>query len=368
MPDAAFPLIPPNDTATFCHRGAAAPFTTPRLAGARVRRLRQANTELVLTNPSGARGVYVLPWTGVRALCQPTVHDTILFRRFEALGSVDPASIRQAALAVAAEGHAGREAMAAAQSAIEADHTQRARAHVLLLTKLVQRHDGRQSVSAEWSTDLERRATAVLHRIAPSLGVPAAQLAHSLVALGDLFAPVGVAADDHAARIPRLLLRLAATSTDMDRWPGNERTDDIDGLARTIVTAMRAACDIGAALLGAVRATLNDPAALLKRWLCDQAAVRASATRCDWVLDGWERVSLLWHMTGTATTRQNVLLEMAALIPNLPREVLGWTDIAIPAEAVEQTCRVTSHEDGWRTGVAALALIARNEKLIAMSA
>jgi hypothetical protein len=61
------------------------------------------------------------------------------------------------------------------------------------------------------------------------------------------------------------------------------------------------------------------------------------------------------------------LLEMAPLIPVLPREVTAWTDIPIHADMLRQACRVTSREDGWRTGGSAFALIERNEKLLAMS-
>jgi hypothetical protein len=35
---------------------------------------------------------------------------------------------------------------------------------------------------------------------------------------------------------------------------------------------------------------------------------------------------------------------------------------------MQQTCRVTSHQDGWRNGGSAFGLIERNERLIALSA
>ena len=90
-------------------------------------------------------------------------------------------------------------------------------------------------------------------------------------------------------------------------------------------------------------------------------------TRCDWLLDGWERVSLLWLAANSGHRGGPALLEMAPLVPVLPREVMEWSDTPIPPEAMKQVCRVTSNQDGWRTGGSAFALIERNEKLLAMS-
>lgn len=346
------------------------PFTAPLLAGARVRQSKRDGVEVVVANPSGARGVYILRWSGVQALCHPTVHDTILFRRFARLGTIDPVRIRDAALAVALDGHAGQEALAAAHAKIAQDRLRRGRAHVLLLTKLVEQVDPsglKQKPPAEQTADLERRATAALHKIAPSVGRPAARLALALAAISDTFAPVGVATDDRDAPVPRLLIRLAEIYADLSRWLDADRDNDISGLGRTMAGAIRGACNSGAAVLDITRATLTDPTALLKRWTSNEPGVRASAMRCDWLLDGWERISLLWRCTGPTMSRRSALLEMAPLIPTLPREVMAWTDTAIPAEAMDQACRVTSRDDAWRTGGAALALIERNEKLIAMS-
>jgi hypothetical protein len=59
------------------------------LAGARLRNSERTGIELVLQNPSGGRGVYILRWPGVQALCSPTLHDTVLFRRLTSLAVID---------------------------------------------------------------------------------------------------------------------------------------------------------------------------------------------------------------------------------------------------------------------------------------
>src|SRR4051794_34879392 len=107
--------------ATFQDRGAAVAFTTPMLAGSRVRDNPRRGKELVIHNPSGRRGVYVLPLPGVRDQYRPTVHDVVLLQRIGELRTIDPATIRKAALGVAREGFAGPEARMAAEAVTEAD-------------------------------------------------------------------------------------------------------------------------------------------------------------------------------------------------------------------------------------------------------
>jgi len=347
------------------------PFTTPLLAGTCARDCKREGVELVVPSPSGGRGVYILHWSGVRALCNPTVHDTLLFQRSSGLTEINPASIREIALEVAREGHAGRAAATAAEAALVYDRSQRALTHVLLLKGLVEQFDPNGPNIAtlpERTPDLDRRAAAVLRRIAPSLGQPAARLETGLAAIADMFAPVGVASTNRDARIARLLIRLKAAHIGMARWLEADPGNDIGGLGQSVAVAMQQACDSGAAALQRTRAGLMDTPALLKRWIKDPDGLSARAARCDWLLDGWERVSLLWLAARTRASQRAALLEMAPLVPVLPREVMEWTDTPVAPEAMQQAFRVTSHEDAWRTGGSAFALIERNEKLLAMSA
>ena len=250
------------------------------------------------------------------------------------------------------------------------DDAQRAVARFLLLAGLLTQldPDGHTVGPApDRMPDLQRRAGAVLRWIAPSFGRPPEQLANDLAAIADLAAPVGVAAGGRDARIPRLLTRLDETHADLSGWLDAEPANEIGGLGQAIAAAMRLACDSGEAVLAATRSALADPVTLLQQWMDDPAGVQAMATRCDWLLDGWERVALLWLSANPRTSRRAALLEMAPLVPVLPREVMAWTGTPLPAETMQQACRVTSRDDAWRTGGAAFALIERNEKLLAMS-
>jgi hypothetical protein len=364
------PLTEYNRPATFRSRGVAAPFTTPMLAGVRVRESDHSGVELIVPNPSGGRGIYILDWSGVQALCVPTMHDTILFRRFSRLSTIDPPVIRQAALAVAAEGYAGRAAISAAAAAVASDRTERLLAHPRLLSRLVEQFAPRAPNSMALTArrpELDRRTRTILHRLALSLGRPAACLACDLAAVADAFAPLGIARDDRHGRIPRMIARLDETSIALCVWLDTDIDNDIGGLGRAVAETMRTAARSSKAVLDVTQAALSDPVALLTRWARDAADVRSFASRCDWLLDGWERVCLLWVIAASDASRRAALLEMASLVPVLPQAVEEWSDVVIPWEAMNETCRVTNHQDTWRGGSAAAGWIERNEQLRAMS-
>lgn len=367
MTASAHAVLENRHLVTFRSRGVAAPFTTPMLASGRVRDSARAGVELVVPNPSGGRGVYVLQWPGVRALCNPTVHDTMLFQGLSIPATLGPATVRQTALNVAVGGFVGRDAAVAAEAAVETDRQQQLRAHFLLLTAVMEQVDpnGTDGQSpAERLADLDRRGSMVLHQLAPSFGRPAAELSARLNALGDAFAPLGF---DRLARIPRLLDRLQQAAANLSGWLAGEPDGDIGGLGHAMVRTMRAAYASGAHLLDASRSCLDDPVSLLKRWCTDPDAIKAHAQRCDWLLDGWERVALVWMCATTNGARRATLLEMVPMMPVLPRDVTEWTDVDIPVDAMTPVARVTSHDDAWRSGGAAFALIERNEKMRAMS-
>jgi len=370
MTSVTLPKTEIQHVATFRDRGFVAPFTAPLLAGTRVRQAARLGIECVLPSPSGSRGVYILNWPGVCSLCKPTVHDTMLFRRFAMLTSVDSASIRSAALDVALAGHAGRDAAQAAKAAKEADTQQQRRAHVLLLTRLVRQGDPNDTQTmppAHLTADLDRRVGAVLRRIAPSLGQPTGRLANGLTDLSHAFAPVGLARDDHLPRIPRLLVRLGEAGTHMIDWFAANPDSDLGGLGHAMGLAIKAVCDSGATVLHTTRSALADPIHLLQRWCADPTRTLALSGRCDSLLDGWEQIALLWLSAKTKASRRAILLEMIPLVPILPREVADWPNTHIPAKAMAPLGRITSQDDSWRSGGAAFALIERNEKLRAMS-
>jgi hypothetical protein len=130
---------------------------------------------------------------------------------------------------------------------------------------------------------------------------------------------------------------------------------------------MAGALDGAEAMLAQTRATLADPVQLLQSWIANPDDAAGLVARCDWLLDGWEHVCLIWKLADSDSSRRAALLEMAQSLPVWPREVNDWFPAHIPLEAMNLACRVVSRNDTWRSGAAALAMIERNETLRAMS-
>ena len=370
MQDHSLPLTEFHHPATFAGRGVAVPFTTPLLAPARVRESRRSSIELVVPNPSGGRGVYIVQWGGTRSLCTPTVHDTLLFQHISRAPRIDPFSVRCAALEVARQGYAGRAAAAAAQAALDRDKAQCLLAQFLLLVALAEQVEatGHRSTSlADRTEDFDRRASQLLHRIAPSLGRPAAQLAAGLSEIGDAFAGVGAAMHDVDARIPRLLMRMSDTEASVTKWRKADVQNDIGALGQSIARSLRVAHEYGHRLMARTRDILHDPIALLRQWISAPADVMRLASRCDWLLDGWERVCTLWQNADEEGSQRAALMEIAQLLPVLPREAADWFEVSILPEAMDESCRIVSQDDAWRRGSAGFVLIQRNESLRAKS-
>jgi hypothetical protein len=364
-------LVETHHPATFLSRGVVAPFTTPRLTGSRVRVSLKGDIELVVPNPSGGRGVYILDWAGVRTLGHPTVHDSILFKRLASVDRLDPAGMRDAALDVARQGHAGKPAIAAATLHLNRDAAHRLQAHFLLMIGLIEmvRPTGLKLGSlAQHAANVERRGSAILHQLAPLIGRSPAELADALAAMGTVFAPVGIAAQDKESRIARLLARMEDVHAALSDWLRADPGNDVGGLGHAVARAMQVATEYGQAVLASIRATAVDPLKLLKRWLTASDEVVAIAGRVDWVLDGWDWICSLWLVAANDESRRMALLEMAQLVPVLPGETSSWTDTPTPPQVLQQPCRVTSREDAWRSGGTAFALIGRNETLRAMGA
>ena len=91
-----------------------------------------------MPNPSGGRGVYILTWSGVKQLCRPTVHDTLLHQRVSRLPVMSPAGVRSAARQLAAEGLAGKDATLAASASAAQERKELVLVNFLMLVTLME--------------------------------------------------------------------------------------------------------------------------------------------------------------------------------------------------------------------------------------
>jgi hypothetical protein len=364
------PLVQSFHPATFLERGVAIPFTTPALASTRGRPAERGGLDLMVPNPSGGRGVYILGWPAVRQLCRPTVHDSRLAARLAMLRAVTPAEIRRAARAVLAEGLAGREAQAAAVAADSADRQDRLLANFLLLLALVEQVEptGLAELPADalHGVAIEQRARRGIVRIAPRLGRTPEAVAAILEELATVFAGIGLPGQSPPARIPRLLAGLHDLRREAAEW--SRRQDVASGdPARLIATAAELTLNCAKHALADAQGMTTVMPDLLRQWAQTPQAVVERLVRPEWLLDGWEPICLLWRSATTEGERAAALDEMATLVPVLPRETSAWMGMEIDTESVTRFRKTVQLNEDWRTG-ASFDRIARNERLRAAAA
>ncbi|MCX8135250.1 MAG: hypothetical protein N3D18_14970 [Roseococcus sp.] len=101
------------------------------LFGVRLRAAARGGVEVVISNPAGREGWFVLPWRAAEERFQPSLHDRALIA---ALGEEPPtpARLRETARKVAAQGLAGRAARRAAEGAVPAWPVRLARVQAFL--------------------------------------------------------------------------------------------------------------------------------------------------------------------------------------------------------------------------------------------
>ena len=123
---------------TFLEWGIAVPFTTPMLCSGRIRPGRRGKAEVLLPNPSGGRGLYVIDLGATPEVTSLTLHDRLLVERLLELAAPTPSEIRKAARQLALDGAAGRRASREADAAATADATVGLMIQLHLVTRLLQ--------------------------------------------------------------------------------------------------------------------------------------------------------------------------------------------------------------------------------------
>ncbi len=336
MPQAE-PLPPPilGQPETFHERGLAAPFTTPAFATARVRA--SPKFELVLPNPSGGRGAYVLAWADIRKHFTPTVHDVRFCRRLAAcersLPLLLPTDIRRVAREVAQDGFAGRPAAAAANAA-----------------------QRRTSFHEEAAKDRLAAAFA-------ATGLEARRAAAAILDLACLYGDIGLGAQADAARVPVLIDLVSAVVGDLAKAAAN-RNETHRAARAMIASSGELTIALARRAMMAARQRGENAPSLLRDWASDRSALALELARPALLLDGWERVAALWREAGD---NDHVLPELAGLVPPLPAELDSW--FGLPGCAAAQTAMRRAASLTPPRGDGTLCdVVARNERLLALAA
>lgn len=326
-----------HQSATFEERGVSVPFTTPALAGARVRRDERHGLVLIVPNPAGGRGVYVLPWSGVHDMCQPTLHDTMLHGNISGRGGkpISPGTVRAAARQVAIDGAAGRPAYSAAVKAIRADlESCQATSRFLL-----------GALAAQTTVQADATEIAALAGMADEIGV-GPNAGRASVAL-------------RLAQLKTLHAELTALSQ-----TGSDETGYVSMTCGLAAIAIRCTDKV----LATARARVADIGSLLAGFRLRAADIASVVGRPAWVLDGWELPGLLWGAASGVAAQRAALVEIGQALAMLPKEAEQWLDAPIELEVSQGVRRTVSTNQDWRTGFSTLDVVARNEQFRAMSA
>jgi hypothetical protein len=329
LSDIQLPPIRPYHPTTFPERGVTLPFTTPRLGGTRARPGKKHSVELVVPNLSGGRGVYIMPWTSLTALCRPTLHDKVFSQKIANVINVTPATIRQIARQIAAEGLAGEEAMEAARIATDADKGDRVVTNfrlLMLLVEQVARLFRPPALTSGTAAELDpsTRARLTVEWISPRLGQTSTWTANALEELADVLAQIGVGSTGTIGRIPRLTSMLGEVRAGIADWGNAKREEDQAAYARMICSVVDVTLSLAQTMVARAQALPDTMVDLLRGWATDSGAVIEMVSRPEWLLDGWEQICLIWQNAHDDAMRRAALAEIATLIPILPKEVNDW--------------------------------------------
>ena len=362
MTEGSLPPIQAYHPMTFQERGVLIPFTTPLLGGTRARPGEKSGLELVIPNPSGGAGVYIMGWSAISALCRPTLHDRQLSERVAAIAHILPSTIRRVAREVATEGLAGEEAAKAALTAENADKHDRTVTNFLLLMTLVDQI-GLFKGAKPGEPDTQTRARLTVDHIAPGIGRAADWVATALEALGDVLAPIGVDGQTTLSRVPRLLDLLNNTRANLVAWSRTQKEADQAAYVEMVCTAADHTLALAQDAIARTRGQAKNLAALLQRWTDDADGIVRLAAQAEWLLDGWEDICLIWRFAADDAARRAALIEMAQLVPVLPQEARQWCNVLLDVDDAMRLRRIIPLHEDWRTGLVVFDLIARNETI-----
>ncbi len=305
--------------ATFHERGVAVGFTSPMLAGARVRLLEHRH-ELVVPHPGGVRGVYIFALGSLAEFCAPTMYDACLARRLQTLHPLTPSAVRLAARAVAAQGAAGRAAAAAALAAAQLDSLRRAGFEASLLVAL--------AASEACAPPAHVPGREVLQTLAGRSGRTVEAIRADVDLLADQM--VGAGLDPPAGTLRRqtdrgrcsvLLASLALMAREIRAWVA-QCGDQLGG--GQFAVAAETAYLAGQVLLEAAQGQADDSRGLMASWAAAPEPVCARLARPDWMLDGWEPLCLSWQLAHSDDEKAEALADIVPRVPPIPREADGW--------------------------------------------
>jgi hypothetical protein len=402
-PPPTLPDIKPDTPRNYLERGVYTPFTTPMLMGARLRytlpdvshqseqvmpstlqigsksgpRPRIGNIEIIVPNPTGLRGVYILSWRDIGALCQPTIHDVhlceTLAQQTDPTHPLKPSDLRRAALETASRGLAGKASQQAAKRITEEEHQQLAATRLALLLNIIrqtEKLDQNTQHPIESHEALEARAGRALSRLAGARGEPPARLMKVTDHISTALLDIGVGPTQTSSRIAMLIGTLETLHGELGGMADSGHHDGVRMAIADTAAVIRSSVEIVArtalANLGSMQLRMGDISSFIRDWIANPQELQTLAERPSWVLDGWEQIAMLWQLAPMHQPRLSTLQEMAAQLPVWPDEADQWLGLS-PGTTSRLNAQATQIALEWRSSVAPQNSIARNEHLRAIA-
>ncbi|MCA3340579.1 MAG: hypothetical protein INF90_18850 [Roseomonas sp.] len=355
------------EPATFVERGVNLPFTTPILLGARARPQEDGSgLEVIIANPSGADGVYILPWASIPQICTPTLHDRRLWQLLRDQTSLTPRSVQDAAETVALEGLAGRGPADAVQEARIAREARRKRINFGLLLNLIKRTEAPSASAPPPELDEPRklmmRSQQAVARCAAQLRTTTETVAAALEELSHAFNGFGLPQDNQPAPARHLLAELSRTMQSVVGWREEFSDSTTSPVTTLILQSLELTLNCAVPAVEEFDILISDTMAALEAWQRDDEDVSQRLTRIDWLLDGWDTIIGIWD-TSPIQEKANAIMEMAMLAPILPKEVSDWNGLDASGMRQRQSARIVQQFEDWRSG-RLVDMIARNEELM----
>ena len=360
------------EPASFRERGATVPFTTPLLLNARIRRPGSGQKlELVAINPSGGRGVLILPWSMMTEICSPTLFDRQLWEALGRATDISPIGIRHEAQRLAAQGLAGPNAAFAAKDAQRREISCQRLIKTMLLESLVSATET-SSEAAGRSDDpgdaaFLRRAARAVERSARIAGLPLSKFSADLDELADALSGTTPQIGAEDARLRQMMGSLERITQEIADWAAMQSADSTQQQAAHFVQqTARQTLQCAKVALTATDNLIADLGLLVPGWRGEWEDILECARGPDWVLDGWKTPMALWGASEPGK-RSEVIWEMALIAPIMPREAKAWLPkTKNETETPRRTTQVVRDKADWRSGDLT-ELVVRNENLISFS-
>src|SRR3954470_19962659 len=351
---------------TFTQRGVAVDFTTPLLVQARIRQSDGERVELILPNLAGGKGSYILAWRSLVQFATVTLHDHSLYEAVLGIERMDPATVRTATLSVAAKGLAGRDAMRRAQTLLAQEKEEALLTNFLLVVDLLKLAgiSAQELMTGRAGEDTEARMKRAIFQVAHALQISPEILYQRIEVLTKSTFTVGLPWAPTPGRLRRLLGDLDAFAESLTQWQSRDVTAAAEvgrfGAAVAIHTTVLVRVTIGESD-ALIRNVLN----IMRNWERDAKIVSAQMSRLAWLLDGWSYIVALWNSVENEPheRQRDTILELARLIPVMPREISEWTASGLDQESKSIQRKWVRLNQDWRTGRNLLDAVARNEVL-----